>query len=224
MAEELKVLFRDSSIVCCVKEPGVLSEDPGLPQMIRNSLGVPEVFCVHRLDRETGGIMVYALSREVASALSSSFSPGGDAEKIYLAAVSGVLQEKSGTLTDLLFHDSSRNRSYIVDRVRKGVREASLSYEVLTESDDRSLIRVRLHSGRTHQIRVQFAGRRHPVLGDRRYGSSENCPLALWAYGLSFRHPVSGKELSFSCPPPCSGAWEAFFDAGDLSETPLTGH
>lgn len=214
MTEAVRILYRDDDIVFCIKEPGVLSEEPGLPLVIRQYLGAAEVFCVHRLDREASGLMVYALNRKAAAALSESFSPGGSADKRYLAVITGSMEDCGGTLTDLLFHDSRKNRSYVVDRARKGVREASLRYSVLAELEDRSLVSVLLHSGRTHQIRVQFSSRRHPLLGDRRYGSSVNCPMALWSYSLAFDHPATGERMMLSCPPPDIFPWSDF---GDLT-------
>ncbi len=210
MTEDIRILYRDEALVCCIKEPGLLAEDPGLPSVIGQQLCIQDIFCVHRLDREAAGVMVYALTRTAAAAMSVSFSPQGDAEKTYLAVISGSMEAGEGVLTDLLFHDSRKNRSYKVERMRKGVREASLSYSVLAERNDRTLVSVRLHSGRTHQIRVQFSSRKHPLLGDRRYGSSINCPLALWSYSLSFDHPVTGQRLSFSYPPPDSFPWKDF--------------
>ena len=210
MTEVIRILYRDEALVCCIKEPGLLSEDPGLPSVIGQQLCIQDIFCVHRLDREAAGVMVYALTRTAAAAMSVSFSPQGDAEKTYLAVISGSMEAGDGVRTDLLFHDSRKNRSYTVDRMRKGVREASLSYSVLAERNDRTLVSVRLHSGRTHQIRVQFSSRKHPLLGDRRYGSSINCPLALWSYSLAFDHPVTGQRLSFSYPPPDSFPWKDF--------------
>lgn len=212
MTENIRILYRDEELVCCIKEPGLLSEDPGLPSVIRQQLDIRDIFCVHRLEREAAGLMVYALTRTAAAAMSGSFSPQGDAEKTYIAVVSGTMEACDGVLTDLLFHDSRKNRTYAVDRMRKGVREASLSYSVIEERNDRTLVSVRLHSGRTHQIRVQFSSRKHPLLGDRRYGSSINCPLALWSYSLAFDHPVTGQRLSFSYPPPDSFPWNDFGD------------
>lgn len=212
MTENIRILYMDEELVCCIKEPGLLSEDPGLPSVIRQQLDIQDIFCVHRLDREAAGLMVYALTRTAAAAMSGSFSPQGDAEKTYIAVVSGTMEACDGVLTDLLFHDSRKNRTYAVDRMRKGVREASLSYSVIAERNDRTLVSVRLHSGRTHQIRVQFSSRKHPLLGDRRYGSSINCPLALWSYSLAFDHPVTGQRLSFSYPPPDSFPWNDFGD------------
>ena len=210
MPDTLQILYRSSDIVCCIKDPGVLSEDPGLPALIRDALGISDVFCVHRLDRETGGVMVYALNRDSAAALSAAFSPQGTARKTYLAVIEGSMEEKSGSLSDLLFHDSTKNKTYVVTRKRRGVREASLSYETVSEKDGLSLIRIDLHSGRTHQIRVQFSCRRHPLLGDRRYGSAADCPLALWSYGIELYDPSGREPLSVSSLPPDCWPWTVF--------------
>lgn len=210
--DTLTVLYRDSDIICCIKEPGTISESPGMPDLIRRAAGEQYVYPVHRLDRETGGAMVYALNAVAAAALSGEFAPEGSAEKIYLAVIEGTLQEKEGTLRDLLFRDRNTRRSYVVDRMRKGVREAELSYSVTAEKEGLSLISVRLHSGRTHQIRVQFSHRGHPVAGDRRYGSKNRCGLALWAECLSFHHPSAGNTVTVSCRPPDSYPWDLFRD------------
>ena len=210
MSEVLKILYRSDDIVCCIKDPGMLSEDPGLPVLIRDTLGVSDVFCVHRMDREAGGVMAYTLNRDSAAALSAAFSPEGSARKTYLAVISGSLEKKSGTLSDLLFHDSAKNKTYVVTRRRKGVREAELSYETLSETDGMSLVLIRLHSGRTHQIRVQFSSRKHPLLGDRRYGSKADCPLALWSYEIVLNDIAGGGPLSVSSLPPNCWPWTVF--------------
>lgn len=208
--EDLKILYRDTDIICCVKEPGIISESPGMPDLIRRATGEPDVYPVHRLDRETGGVMVFALNAGSAAALSKEFSPEGSAVKTYLAVTEGSPEEKEGILRDLLFRDRNTRRSYVVDRMRKGVREAELSYSVIAEKEGLSLISVKLHSGRTHQIRVQFSHRGHPVAGDRRYGSRENCGLALWASSLTFPHPSSGKTVTVSSVPPDGRPWDIF--------------
>ena len=212
MADMIKILYTGNGFICCVKEPGIVSEEPGMPSHIRNELDAEEVYCVHRLDKDTGGAMVYALDGHSAAVLSSEFAADGSAEKRYLAVIPGTMEEQAGTLNDLLFHDSRKNKSFIVSRHRKGVREASLSYETLCERAGASLIMVTLHSGRTHQIRVQFSGRKHPLLGDRRYGSSVDCPLALWSYKLSFRDPAGGDLISVCAEPPDQYPWNIFDD------------
>ena len=131
-------------------------------------------------------------------------------EKIYLAVLRGVPEAPEAALEDLLFHDSRTNKTFVVDRPRKGVREAKLDYRVLAEAEGLSLVRVRLHTGRTHQIRAQFASRGLPLLGDIRYGSRADCTPALWAWRLRFRHPKTGSAVDVLCPPPDDYPWTLF--------------
>ncbi len=196
----LEVLFCDSDIAVVVKPVGVISEDGegSVPSLIRATLGVENVYTIHRLDREVGGVMVYALSKRAAAALSRAVMENA-LEKIYLAVVHGAPSDASATFCDLLFKDSKKNKSYVVDRERKGVRRAELSYETLDTKGEKSLVKVKLHTGRSHQIRVQFSSRKMPLCGDRKYGSSEKCDIALFAHSLSF--PYGGKILTFSAMP-----------------------
>ncbi len=198
----MKILYEDEYLVVCVKPSGVVSEDNGredcMPYLLRQCVG-GEIAVIHRLDREVGGVMVYSKNSKTAGALMKSFSDSG--EKHYLTVVSGV-PEESGMYEDLLLHDSKVNKTYVVKRERKGVRKAKLLFERLgsVPCDDSSisLVRVQLLTGRTHQIRVQFASRKMPVAGDARYGSRIKCGMALFSYRLSFLHPVTGESLSFS--------------------------
>ena len=205
------VLYRDRDICVCVKPAGVVSEEnggAGMPERLARLLGMDaeEVFPVHRLDRETGGVMVYALNEKSAAALSESVREGR-LEKLYRAAVSGHLAEKEGEWRDLLYHDPFRNKSYSVKRMRRGVREAVLRYRVTGSFPAKDgvpggdLLEISLLTGRTHQIRVQCASRGHPLLGDRRYGSSADVPMALWCREIRFPHPADGALRTFSCPP-----------------------
>lgn len=200
----LSVLYRDAHMVVCVKPAGVLSQEAGessMPALLRAQLGAEYVAVVHRLDREVGGIMVYALSQRGAAALSRAVQERR-LEKTYLAVLRGVPEEPSGTLEDLLFHDKTRNKTYVTDRLRKGVRDASLDYTLLKAGAGHALVRVRLHTGRTHQIRVQFASRRLPLVGDGKYGGREpGMPLLLWSWQLTLPHPVTGEQLSFTQEP-----------------------
>ena len=216
--ETLTVLYDDAHLVVCVKPAGILSEDDGsprcMPQLLREhyrALGQSEeVFAVHRLDREVGGVMVYSRRPAVTGKLTGLVSQR-QMEKEYLAVLTGHPQSPADTLTDLLFRDAKCNKSYVVSRMRKGVREASLSYEELGRADALSLVCIRLHPGRTHQIRVQFSSRGLPLLGDRRYGSrDEQCRTALWSWKLSFRHPVTGKPLTCTHLPPDEYPWNLF--------------
>ncbi|MBQ9516269.1 MAG: RluA family pseudouridine synthase [Ruminococcus sp.] len=201
------VLFEDEHLVVAVKPYDVLSEahaaQPSMPALLKEQCGC-EVYPVHRLDKTTEGLMVYAKTRESAAKLSAMIQKN-EVEKIYLAAVEGKPDEQ-GELTDLLYFDRSRNKSYVVRRERRGVKSAKLRYECLgsylLDGHKASTVRVRLLTGRTHQIRVQFASRHMPLVGDRRYGSripSEH--IALCAAELRFTHPITGEELHFSIEP-----------------------
>jgi len=208
----MEIVYADPRIVVAVKPAGVLSTDEpgGMPQLLRQELGTPCIRTVHRLDAAVSGLMVYARSAKAASLLSEQIR-SRTFGKEYLAVLRGHPQEPAATLTDLLFRDASHNKSYVVKRMRKGVREARLSYEEVGRTEALSLVRVQLYTGRTHQIRVQFASRGLPLLGDIRYGSKDpGCTAALWSYHLGFRHPVTGKPVDVTCPPPQVYPWDLF--------------
>ena len=206
---EIPILYSDKDIVVCLKPAGVDSE-AGLSALLTRQLNVPEVFCVHRLDRAVGGLMVYALNRRSAASLSRQIQEASF-QKEYLAVIHGSPAEKQAVLRDLLFHDRRNNKSYVVTRPRAGVKEAVLAYRILSESGGCSLLAVRLHTGRTHQIRVQFASRGHPLVGDAKYGSPVRpAEIALFSHALGFRHPQSGAPLVFTAPPPIAFPWNQF--------------
>ena len=210
---EIEILFKDPHIVVCLKPSGVVSESGGMPALLSETLG-GEFLCVHRLDRSVGGVMVYARTRQAAAALSSTIAAGG-MEKEYLAVVQGAPEKEKGSMRDLLYHDTARNKSFVVTRPRRGVKEALLDYELLASKEYGSLtlsaLRIALHTGRSHQIRVQFASRGMPLVGDGRYGSAiRGCPLALWSERLRFAHPVTGEEMCFSAAPPGGFPWDLF--------------
>lgn len=217
----LHIVFFDNDIIVCVKPRGVLSEGDGdgtLPAMLqewsRQRGGDGQVYPVHRLDRETEGLMVYARNRRAAAYLSGEIAEGR-MEKEYLAVACGRPEADTDTLRDLLFYDRGRGKSYVVKRMRKGVKEAVLDYSVLDSREARSLLRVCLHTGRTHQIRVQLASRGMPLVGDRRYGAPAGREaLALYCYRLSFLHPNGKAPLDFtSLPELAEGSiWEKFRD------------
>ncbi len=207
----MKILYQDRALVLCEKPAGLLSEEGGMPELLREALGTQEIYCVHRLDRETGGLMVYAKTKQAAAVLSRTIAEGG-LQKEYLAVAEGETPE-SGTLRDLLYRDAAKNKSYVVKRMRRGVREAELRYERLAFRGGMSLLRVRLKTGRSHQIRVQFASRGFPLVGDKKYGSSvRDTGLALWSTKLSLPHPGSGETLCRELPPPESWPWTLFSD------------
>lgn len=210
----LPILYRDSDLVVCVKQAGLLSQDAGarsMPHLLREQLEVENVTVVHRLDREVGGIMVYALSDRAASRLSQAVQ-AGKLEKEYLAVTQGIPEQLHGTMEDYLFHDQRKNKTYVVNKVRKGVKDAKLGYEVLWTGSGRALVLVRLYTGRTHQIRVQFASRKLPLVGDGKYGGKEpGVPLLLWSAKLSFPHPATGKVMTFMQEPAWMEQCEAWF-------------
>ena len=209
----MEILYQDNRIVVAVKPAGILSTDEpgGMPSLLRQALNTDCIRTVHRLDAQTGGVMVFARSRMAASLLSQQVRER-QFSKCYLAAVHGTPQPQSGEMRDLLGRDSVRRVTYVADTPSADTREALLTYETLDTADGLSLVRVQLHTGRTHQIRVQFTSRGLPLAGDRKYGIPEDgtVPLALWAYRLSFAHPQTGEKLSFTCPPPETAPWTRF--------------
>ncbi len=204
----MNILYQDEHLLLVEKPQGLLSQadsagGDSLPRQLQER-GFP-VLPVHRLDRDTGGVMVYALTQKAAAGLSQLVGQHTVFFKEYLTVIHGCPDTSEGTLEDLLYHDARRNKSFVVKRMRNGVRRASLSYRVMQSVGEGqqiyTLLSVRLHTGRTHQIRVQFASRGMPVVGDRRYGSGRDCPLALWSHSLSFSHPITNQPVSGHCLP-----------------------
>ena len=215
----MKLLFSDKDILVCVKPVGALSTDEpgGMPELLREALGdkSADIRTVHRLDRVVGGLMVFARSQAAAASLSRQITDKSF-RKEYLAVLHGIPKEKEGTLEDLLFRDSTENKTYVVKRMRKGVRQAALEYSVLAEKNGLSLVRIHLLTGRTHQIRAQFSSRAMPLVGDRKYGAAEaNCEIALWSSRLSFLHPRSGEKMDFFLEPSGGYPWSEFGFSGD---------
>ncbi len=205
----IKVLYEDKYLIVVEKPVNILSETVSntrrtMPDILKKMTGAYAVDTVHRLDKMVGGTMVYSKSRRATAGLSKMIRDH-EMVKEYLAVIHGVMDEPKATLRDILFKDSKKNKSFVVKTLRKGAKEASLDYEMLatakTEKGEFSLVKVRLHTGRTHQIRVQFASRQHPLVGDSKYGSPlKDEEIALWSYHLQFQHPVTGKpvdEVSF---------------------------
>lgn len=205
----MEILFEDREITVAIKPTDRVSEQTarkdGFADLLatRNCDGYIGV--VHRLDRGVGGVMVYARTPAAAAKLSAQVQDRSFKKK-YLAVVHGTPSEPFGRLTDLLFHDRIKNKTYTVDRKRNGVKEAILDYECLSTITDEqlgelSLIAITLQTGRTHQIRVQFASRGLHLVGDRKYGAPSSGEIALFCTELSFRHPKSGKPMTFSKKP-----------------------
>ena len=209
----LPLLFKDDSLVVCLKPVGISSESPGLPDLIREQEGYP-VLPVHRLDQTTGGVCVLARSSSVCTEMQRLFQLD-QVIKEYLAVVSGTPDTDSGLFYDLLYHDQRTNKTFVVDKMRKGVKDASCEWSVLETVDSPdgriSLVRIRLHSGRTHQIRIQFASRKMPLVGDRRYGSRIRASVpALWSARICFPHPLSDQTIDVSSRPPDGFPWSCF--------------
>lgn len=199
----MEFLFSNKDIAVVLKPVGLDSEQE-VPAAIVSALG-GEVFPIHRLDKNVGGCMVYARSKKAAAALSRAVQEG-QMQKEYVALVHGVPPE-GGDWQDLLWKDSSKNKVFVVQRQRKGVKDARLEFTRLSGSDP-SLVRILLHTGRSHQIRVQFASRGMPLVGERKYSTLEDpCEIALWSHKIGFAHPVTGKFMTFSQEPPRVYPW-----------------
>ncbi len=178
-----EILFENKNVIACVKPHGVLSQnekngvgDITMLSLVSEHIG-SEADLVHRLDRPTGGIMIFSKNKKASGQLSQCLADKTKCIKEYLAVVSGAPKEEKGEFRDFLFKDAKKGKSFVVDSARKGAKEAVLSYEVLASAEGEhgrlSLIKIRLGTGRTHQIRVQFSSRGMPVVGDGKYGSRE---------------------------------------------------
>ena len=200
------VVLKPQNVACCPDESGDDNLFDAVKRYIKTAYQKPgNVFLglVHRLDRPTGGVMVYAKTSKAAARLSEQMRTGG-CEKLYYAVLCGTPSRPRATLENYLRKNSLNNMVYVCTQTEEGARFASLDYEVLESKGALSLARVRLHTGRTHQIRVQMAAINCPLYGDMRYGG-ENAvkgKLALWAYSLRFTHPTTGEKLRFEIEPP----------------------
>lgn len=201
----MEIIYNDSFIAVCKKPAGILSEGSvgdlsTMVGLIAQALETDKVFPVHRLDRETDGLMVYALNEKAAAELSRAVAQRR-LEKKYIAYVIGKPEPECGEMHDLLYYDRQKNKSFTVKKERRGVKSASLSYETLDYCEESGISRVlvTLHTGRTHQIRVQFASRKLPLCGDRKYGAPAEYgnALRLTSVFLAFSHPKSGEPLRF---------------------------
>lgn len=191
----MDILYSAPHIAVCVKPVGLDSEH-ALPQALTDVLG-GEIYPIHRLDQNVGGVMVFARTKAAAAALSRAVQEG-QMVKEYVAMVHGTPPE-TGDWEDLLFKDSHKNKVFVVKRERKGVKKARLTYTRLTENDP-ALVHVRLYTGRSHQIRVQFASRGYPLVGDRKYGGRDDATAPmLFSCRLTF--PLGGKDFSFEAYP-----------------------
>lgn len=222
----IKIIYKDKFILAVNKPCGLLcepssNESESVLSMVALQEGIPLPLPVHRLDRNASGLLILARNKNSAGKFSALVSERA-MNKEYLAIVHGKPSEQAGVYTDLLFKDSSCNKSFVTDKMRKGVKEASLEYRVIKslESEDGtlSLVRIRLHTGRTHQIRVQFSSRKTPLFGDGKYGSHTNRgEIALCSARMSFIHPFSKKETDIrNLPDKEHYPWKLFSDYLDI--------
>lgn len=223
--EDLIILHEDNHIIVVLKPQNVpscedQSKDKDMLTIIKeyikvtyNKTGNVYLGLVHRLDRPTGGVMVFAKSSKAASRLSEQLRDG-DFEKRYFAVLSGVPREEKATLTHYMKKNAVNNMVYVCPSTVQGAKFAELEYQLIDKKDELSLVDVRLHTGRSHQIRVQMNAIGCPVYGDMRYGGekAKKGNLALWAYYLSFTHPVSKERMVFRVQPPKDNAPWCNFD------------
>ena len=209
----IEILEQTPQLVLCVKPVGVRAQgevEADLPALLKRQLGC-EIYPVHRLDQAVGGVMVFAKTAPAAAKLSQAIA-GETLQKEYLAVLERSPERAEGELSDLLFHDRTKNKTYVVSRQRKGVKEAKLAYRVLDVQNGLCLVRIRLYTGRTHQIRVQFASRGMPLVGDGKYGSRKNAASpALWSYALTL--PMGGAIARIRALPEAAGVWAPFEQA-----------
>ena len=227
--DELTVLHEDNHIIVALKPQGLPacgdeSGDDNLLEQVRRYIkekyqkpGNVFVGLVHRLDRPTGGVMVFAKTSKAAARLSEQMR-SGDFEKRYLAVLAGVPKEPQAKLVNYLKKNAVNNMVYVCPPTTDGAKMASLEYFVKEEKGGCALAEIKLHTGRTHQIRVQMANIGTPVYGDMRYGgeNAKKGNLALWAYSLTFTHPVTKERLRFMAGPPEDAAHWKHFDLSKI--------
>ena len=197
----MEFVYLDKRIAVCIKPAGVLStdEEGGMPSLIRQALGDEHacVRTVHRLDRVVGGLMIFARSARAASELSAQIREG-IFKKEYLAVIHGRPEQENGIMEDQLRRDKAERKTYVASVAGKDTRPAKLLYTCLDSRQDMTLVSIRLCTGRTHQIRCQYASRALPLVGDRKSGRIEDeCNIALWSHKLSFIHPETGEQMEY---------------------------
>ena len=215
---QTQIVYEDEAVLVIRKPAGLATESAGIGQKdvvseLKNYVAkknpgkMPYLGVVHRLDQPVEGLLVFAKTKKAAENLTAQLGKG-TLKKEYLAVVHGVPEGDKGTLTDLLYRDKARRMTMVAEAPGKGVQEAVLDYEVLSRAENLSKVRIHLRTGRTHQIRVQFASRGMPLVGERKYSTLEDpCEIALWSHKIGFTHPVTGKFMTFSQEPPKVYPW-----------------
>lgn len=220
--QDLKVLYEDNHIIVVEKKPNIPSQGDKtsdidmltiVKQYIKEKYNKPgDVYLglIHRLDRPVGGVMVFARTSKAAARLSEEVRDKVF-KKQYLAIVDGRFEQSCGTLEDYLLKNEKNNLSKVVKEGTKNSKFAKLDYEELTynEETNLSLLKINLHTGRHHQIRVQLSSRNHSIYGDQKYGTrGRGKQIALWAYSLTIVHPTTKEEMTFECLPEKIGSWK----------------
>jgi len=224
--QKLKVLYEDNHVIVVEKMVNVPSQgdktgDIDMLSIVKEYIketyqkpGNVYVGLIHRLDRPVGGVMVFAKTSKAAARLSEQVRVK-EMKKEYLAVVNGKIVPAQGQWKDYLLKNQEKNKSRVVEAHTKNAKEAVLDYSVLkyVEDIDLSVVRIALHTGRHHQIRVQFSSRNHSLYGDQKYGGrGHGKQIALWAYRLTFEHPVRKEEMTFTCLPEKNGTWKILED------------
>ena len=220
--QQLKVIYEDNHIIVVEKPVNIPSQadktgDIDLLTIIKQYIkekyqkpGNVYLGLVHRLDRPVGGVMVFAKTSKAAARLSNQVREK-QFEKTYLAIVNGKMEQNTGTLEDYLYKDERNNKSKVVPEGTKNSKLAILDYEVLKYAPelDLSVLKIHLHTGRHHQIRVQLSSRNHSIYGDQKYGGrGHGKQITLWAYELKFYHPITNEQITFHSIPEMTGSWK----------------
>lgn len=215
---KIEILHFDKDVIVCIKPIGILSQgdasgNVNLPDILKKQTNSYYVEVVHRLDRPVGGVMVFARNKKAAAKLTEDVK-NRNFGKEYYAIVSGKPEQDSAMLKDWLYKDKINCKSYVVKGERKGAKEAILEYETIASKTTKdgllSKVKVKLHTGRTHQIRVQFSSRKLPLVGDGKYGSKINSDLSLWSHKIAFTHPKTKQLMEFTSEPPRTYPWNQF--------------
>ena len=220
----IKVLYEDNHLLVVEKPVNILSQgddtnDKDMVNLLKqyvkekyNKPGNVYIGLVHRLDRTVGGAMVFAKTSKAASRLSEQVR-NKTFKKTYRAVIHGTMDKKESILKDYLYKNKKTNMVSVVNKNHKEAKNAELSYETLDKKNGFSLVEIDLKTGRSHQIRVQFASRKHPLFGDQRYGQDVNKvgqQISLWSYKIEIDHPTTKEKMEFVCEPPKEYPWDLF--------------
>lgn len=220
----IKVVYEDNHLLVVEKPVNILSQGDDtndkdmvnlLKDYVKNKYNKPGnvyIGLVHRLDRPVGGVMVFAKTSKAASRLSEQVR-NKTFKKTYRAVIHGTMNKTEDTLKDYLYKNKKTNMVTVVNKNHKEAKDAILNYETLGSKNGFSLVEIDLKTGRSHQIRVQFASRRHPLFGDQRYGKDVNKvgqQISLWSYKIEIDHPTTKEKMVFTCEPPQQYPWNLF--------------